>query len=379
MPKHKKRKNKVAYPGSIYVPTGCNRIYLKYADARSGKYIRLATGLANTPEGWEVAETMLKKIYLRNNAILTSTESERQHRGTSSNIDTLQAVLNGVSCSSAHELFVEHHSTKVSSRTIDSYKDAIHKIIPSPLRQDTISNALIEDCIRKFVTTAKLAPTSINIHLRGFQVFATFCAQQEWIRSHNYYSEFKRQTPGKKIQIFTREEVDKLVGYYRKKKRLDMALFIEFLMATGFRIGQALALRWEDIDDQCIYRLSKDKERNEAFPLTDELKALLAQMPRHATKPNKIFFWETSSQSALTRDLENAMNSCGIEKNGRGWHVFRKTAATRWAEAGMPIQDVQKLLGHTDLKVTNSYYVSVEIDTLKQKLEKISGNSLTVV
>ena len=56
--------------------------------------------------------------------------------------------------------------------------------------------------------------------------------------------------------------------------------------------------------------------------------------------------------------------------------MFRKTAATRWAEAGMPIQDVQKLLGHTDLKVTNTYYVSVEIDILKQKLDKIAEKIL---
>lgn len=357
-------RRKMTYPGSIYIPANCNRIYVTYKDEKTGKRIRLATGLKDTPEGHETAQLMLKKIFFRNNVdqiIMGKVHQEKALEHT---------------FSSAFEEFMKRERLKLTERTINSYIDSYHKIVTQEYQNQIVSNALIDTAIHQFLANAQnLSPTSQNIYLSKVQVFVNFCAEQRWIHGTNYAAQYRRAAPAKQIKTFTIEEVHLLQSYFRRTFRKELALLIEFLFATGFRIGQALDLRWSDIDDRRIYRLSKDKERNDPFPLTSELKSILAQMPRHAQKPGKVFFWEQSSLSTLSRQLEAAMDALNIPKNGRSFHVFRKSAATRWAEAGLPIHEVQKLLGHKDSKTTSNYYVSVDVDNLSAKLENIQKST----
>lgn len=353
----------MTYPGTIYVPSNCNRIYIEYPDKKAGKYLRIATGLKNTEEGKETARLMLEKLFFRNHAeqiILGKVYEVQSHLPT---------------CENAFTVFIGRHKKKCTDRTIGAYTDAYQKILTKKYQDKTLTNALIDAAVQEFIRTTTLSPTSQNIHLNKFQMFVNYCAKENWIHQTNYASLYRQAAPAKQIQTFSIEEVHLLQSYFRRTNRLEMALLIEFLFATGFRIGQALDLRWSDIDDRRIYRLSKDKERNDPFPLTSELKSILAQMPRHAKKPDKVFFWEHSSLGALSRQLEVAMEALSIPKNGRSFHVFRKSAATRWAEAGLPIHEVQKLLGHRDSKTTSNYYVSVEMDSLSQKLEKIEKST----
>jgi integrase len=357
-------RRKMTYPGSIYVPANCNRIYIEFKDEKTGTYRRKATGLKNTPEGYTVAQEMLKQIFFRNafDQKLMGTVYE-----TSSSTPT---------CRNAFEMFITLHRKKCTERTIGAYSDAYRKILTEEYQETTLSNARIDAAVQEFISgSLTLSPASKNIYLDKFQMFVNYCAKQAWIHPTNYAALYRQAAPAKQIQTFSIEEVHLLQSYFRRTDRLEMALLIEFLFATGFRIGQALDLRWSDIDERRVYRLSKDKERNDPFPLTSELKSIFAQMPRHAKKPDKVFFWGQSSLGALSRQLEAAMEALNIPKNGRSFHVFRKSAATRWAEAGLPIHEVQKLLGHRDSKTTNNYYVSVEVDNLSQKLEKIEKST----
>lgn len=53
-----------------------------------------------------------------------------------------------------------------------------------------------------------------------------------------------------------------------------------------------------------------------------------------------------------------------------GWHVFRHTYATSMAAAGTPIHVLQRLLGHTTMKMTMRY-VHVDPSTLADTVQTV--------
>ncbi len=354
-------RKKSTFPGTIYVPAGANRIYIEYYPQDGSKRKRIATGLRPSKEGYEVAETMLKRIYLSENKILRTHETPEKEVTPPKEIDFETAFAD----------FIRIYCVNKSPRTIVNYEEGFKKIFSS-VKKLSVSDHEFENSIVEFVGSSSLAATSVNIYLRSVQVFAGFCARKGYVQPRNYYQEFSLTEQRKEVQIFMPEEVAAMLETMRKRGRTDLAQLVQFLLETGFRIGQALNLQWTDIKDGLIYRNSKHGERYEPFPITVSLQKLFDAMPRHSTKPNKVFFWEMSSQAAISRDFNKILAESGIEKQHRNWHTFRKTAASYWAAQGLPLQEVQRLLGHTSVEITNSYYTKVNMDSLREKLEKIT-------
>jgi len=62
----------------------------------------------------------------------------------------------------------------------------------------------------------------------------------------------------------------------------------------------------------------------------------------------------------LLRDLQNLAKRSGANFHTE-LHKLRKTAATRWAVAGMPVHVIQRLLGHKSLETTQRYLADVDL------------------
>lgn len=54
-------------------------------------------------------------------------------------------------------------------------------------------------------------------------------------------------------------------------------------------------------------------------------------------------------------------------------HDFRRTFATRAAEAGMPIKRLSKILGHSSVAVTERYYAHIDEQDDTQAMAKIAA------
>ncbi len=72
----------------------------------------------------------------------------------------------------------------------------------------------------------------------------------------------------------------------------------------------------------------------------------------------------------LLRDLQNLAKKAGAEFHTE-LHKLRKTAATRWAVAGMPVHVIQRLLGHKSLETTQRYLADVDLsgDAMQKAVE----------
>lgn len=136
-------------------------------------------------------------------------------------------------------------------------------------------------------------------------------------------------------------------------------------LRTGLRIGELIALRWEDVDlvaGRLVVRRSLSgkkidtpkNHRTREVPLSDEaLRALKAH--RHL-RGELVFCNEAGgmlTRHACKWPLWAACKRAGLRLVG--WHVLRHTFASHLVMRGAPLKAVQELLGHADIKMTMRY------------------------
>ena len=140
---------------------------------------------------------------------------------------------------------------------------------------------------------------------------------------------------------------------------------VNFYLATGTRLGEALSLTWDDIDstgNQIIIRgVNAKGKRHRIIPfkyspaLTDILKSMKKR------DDGKVFGPSDKNGKELPqwrewwvgRFISRTLTSIGLP-----WatcHTFRHTFASHLVMAGVPIFTVQRLLGHTHIDTTMIY------------------------
>ena len=178
-----------------------------------------------------------------------------------------------------------------------------------------------------------------------------------------------------------------------------------FILQTGLRTGELVALKWEDIDFQnktlkiqrsMEYRYSvgewrigepKSKSGYRTIPLTDEAIDILKRQ-KEKNKKIKIISLEWSEFVFLCRKGTPIKNStydtalfkiCDKAQIPRfSMHVLRHTFATRCIEGGMKPKTLQIILGHSNIGITMNLYVHT---TEEEKLKEIElvADALNVV
>lgn len=139
----------------------------------------------------------------------------------------------------------------------------------------------------------------------------------------------------------------------------DLAM-IDLLNSTGIRVGELVKLNIDDIDfneRECIVEGKGDKQRKVYFDA--KTKIHVQNYINSRVDDNKALF------VSLLKP-HNRLNISGVEIRMRGLgqklninkvhpHKFRRTLATRAIDKGMPIEQVQQLLGHQKIDTTLQY------------------------
>ena len=141
----------------------------------------------------------------------------------------------------------------------------------------------------------------------------------------------------------------------------DIAI-VDLLISTGIRVGELVKLNRSDInftERECIVLGKGDKERPVYFD--SKTKIHLQQYLEERTDSNPALF--VSYQAPYNRlsiaGVESFLNKLGKRSQVRHVHPhkFRRTMATMAIEKGMPIEQVQKLLGHSKIDTTLHYAI----------------------
>lgn len=147
--------------------------------------------------------------------------------------------------------------------------------------------------------------------------------------------------------------------------------YILTIILTVARVGEINNLKWEDIKaDYLILRTRKAKNSNitpRQIPLSEPLKEVLKTVKNRG----EFVFWNARTKTKFDY-RKNLMKSLCLKAGVKrfGFHSLRHFGASRLAMNGMPITDIQLLLGHQRSTTTDIYLQS--LGSMKQAAEKLT-------
>ena len=207
-----------------------------------------------------------------------------------------------------------------------------------------------------------------NITIRNYRAnivpFFTWLYDNQMIERNPCSSTKPIKAPREEKKAFNSEEVDTIRNAC--KNPYERAL-VETLLSSGIRVAELCNLKIQDIDFEKLTLFVKNgkggKDRT-VFITPVSKKYIIKYLQWNKYKTEYVFTTRLNgkySTSAIQETMRDISRRCGIHVHP---HRFRRTLATELARRGMPIQEIQKLLGHSKISTTQGY-----IETNIQKVE----------
>ena len=245
-----------------------------------------------------------------------------------------------------------------SEKSMHYYKSSIDKLV-SAVKKNVreIDTNDIRRYLADIQTERRLSKVTIDNLRRIFSSFFSWLEDEDYIVKSPVRRIHKVRTDTLVKEVLTDENIEVLRDSCQELR--DIAL-IDMLASTGMRVGELVKINREDVDfqeRQCVVFGKGNKEREVYFNArtkihlkkyldsrTDDNPALFVSL----TKP-----YNRLSISGVEVRLRNLGKQAKLNKVHP--HKFRRTLATMAIDRGMPIEQVQKLLGHVKIDTTLHY------------------------
>lgn len=254
-----------------------------------------------------------------------------------------------------------------SSRTLAYYKttlDHMTTTIDKPYTKVTSDD--LRTYLNEYETKRNAGKVTIDNIRRIMSSFFSWLEDEDYIVKSPVRRIHRVKCAQVTKEVFSDEDLEHLRDGCTCER--DLAI-IDILASTGMRIGELVRLNIADInleERECIVTGKGNKQRPVYFDARAKLH--LSNYLRHRSDSNAALF--VTCKKNATRisisSVEARMRELGkTTKIGRVHpHKFRRTLATRAIDKGMPIEQVQKLLGHAKIDTT-MHYAMVEQNNVK--------------
>ena len=245
-----------------------------------------------------------------------------------------------------------------SEKSLTYYQNTIETLFKKLNKEVThVSTNDLRFYLSEYQENNKTSRVTIDNIRRIFSSFFSWLEDEDYILKSPVRRIHKVKTAKIIKEILSDEDIEVLRDNCPKIR--DLAL-VEILISTGMRVGELVKINRKDInfyERSCIVTGKGNKEREVYFDArtklhltqylnsrTDEDEALFVS---HA-KPNVRL--SISGVEVVLRKLGKKTNINKVHP-----HKFRRTLATMAIDKGMPIEQVQKLLGHVKIDTTMHY------------------------
>lgn len=245
-----------------------------------------------------------------------------------------------------------------SEKTLHYYEASISNALASirkPVKQITTDDLrLYLDTYQQRNNAGKVTIDNVR---RVLSSFFSWLEDEDYILKSPVRRIHKVKT-GKTVKETYSDEALEIMRDHAENSR-DLAM-IDLLASTGMRVGELVQLNREDIDfenRECIVFGKGDKERKVYFDArakihlqnylaerSDDDPALFVTLLRPYDR------LKISGVEIRLRELGRKLNIPKVHP-----HKFRRTLATMAIDKGMPIEQVQHLLGHQSIDTTMVY------------------------
>lgn len=277
-------------------------------------------------------------------------------------------------------------------------KMRLRKISPAQL-QELLNRTSEKDLTRASIFALKSMLNDVFETARRHQIIQS--NPMELVQMPACHRTIPRKT------VFTKAE---LAEFLRRTEGSCYQNIYQLATLTGMRIGEILALQWQDIDIEqktltIRHTLSynpqhgfylespKSATSSRVIPLLAEGVALfqrqkdaqnLQSAPGKGHTPQPGFedlcFLTSTRKPIYASDVDKHMQKIIRQMRADGWldpekrytfHSFRHTFATNCTEKGMPMKTLSTLLGHSSIRITMDIYTHITLDSERAELLKI--------
>lgn len=247
-----------------------------------------------------------------------------------------------------------------SKKSLDYYQSTItNMLIKVGKNFKHISTNDLRDYLSNYQNKSNVSKVTLDNLRRILSSFFSWLEEENFILKSPVRRIKKIKTAQTIKETYTDEVLETLRDYCHNDR--DLAI-IDLLASTGMRVGELVRLNREDIDfenRECVVFGKGEKERKVYFDArakihiirylesrTDDNNALFVSL----LKPHKRL--KISGVEIRLRELGRKLKLPRVHP-----HKFRRTLATKAIDKGMPIEQVQHLLGHTKIDTTLQYAI----------------------
>lgn len=271
--------------------------------------------------------------------------------------------------------FASKRAEGCSEKSLKYYKTTITKALGS-IGKD--AKEIVTDELRNYLTSYQRVHGSSKVTIDNIRrILSSFF---NWLEDEDYII----KSPVRRIhkvkvsttvkETYSDEELEKLRDNCSQIRDLAM---IDFLASTGMRVGELVLLNRDDINFQereCIVFGKGNKERIAYFDARAKLH-LQKYLHSRSDDESALFVSLYEKHTRLTiggveSRLKQLGKQVGISKVYP--HKFRRTLATTAIDKGMPIEQLQRLLGHKRIDTT-LHYAMVKQQNVKIAHRKYIG------
>ena len=263
-----------------------------------------------------------------------------------SNVDYLKMFLDAKQIEGCSERTISYYQSTIN-HLLKAVDISVRKMTTEEIRSYLADYQKINNCSKVTVDNIR----------RNISSFFTWLEEEDYILKSPMRRIHKIKTKTAVKEVISDEMIEKMRDNCAEVR--DLAI-VDLLYSTGMRVGELVNLNISDIDleqRECVVYGKGDKERRVYFDAKSKIH--IQDYLRTRTDDNPALFvtllapYNRLKISGVEIRMRELGRLVGVERIHP--HKFRRTMATRAIDKGMPIEQVQKILGHCNIDTTMQY------------------------
>ena len=280
--------------------------------------------------------------------LIAKLSESRQKSEPATNEDYKTLYLNAKKIEGCSERTIIYYGT-----TLDHFfgvvKESVRKVTTERIRAYLADYQKINNCSNATVDNIR----------RNISSFFSWMEEEDHILKSPMHRIHKIKTVKQVKEVISDEVIEKLRDTCKCSRDLAM---LDLLYSTGMRVGELVKLNKSDVnfeERECIVFGKGDKERRVYFDAKAKLHLLVYLKERNDDNPALFVTLDSPHNRLKISGVEIRLRELGrsIDVANIHPHKFRRTMATRAIDKGMPIEQVQKILGHSQIDTTMRYAI----------------------